>query len=83
MALILMGMTRNERRRRADRAAARRMRMLHNIGPWPGLFYARHIAKVGKSAGFLRNGHLSHYASVRRKHGAYFRITCGQQRGEE
>lgn len=71
MVSILMGMTRDERRHRADRAAARRARMLHDIGPWPGLFYARHIAKVGKSSGFLRDGNLSHYASVRQKRGVY------------
>lgn len=54
-----------ERRYRAQKKMNKRKRMLETFGPRGGTTYKRHIEKVNKSAGYMRDhGNVTHYVQV-------------------
>ncbi len=58
--------SRGERRQQTDTIIKRRLRVLAEKGMQQGTIYERHRNKVTASGGYMRDGNLSHYASVGR-----------------
>ena len=53
--------TRSERRELTKRKLKHREIMMKDLGTQGGLLYERHIEKVNKSSGYMRDGNVSHY----------------------
>ena len=54
-----------DRRSKTERKIKQRERMMKNFGLNEGTTFAKHRAKVRKSAGYMKDGNVSHFVSVR------------------
>lgn len=55
--------TRAERRFNTERKLIHRKNMMKKLGQQGGTVYDKHIAKINKSLGYMRDGNVSHYVS--------------------
>lgn len=54
--------TRAERIKNTEKKVKQRKKLLFKLGEQGGSVYEKHIAKIHKSAGYMRDGNVSHYA---------------------
>ena len=52
-----------ERRELTKKAIAKRTKLLKSLGTQSGTIYEKHVAKINKSFGYMRDGNLTHYAA--------------------
>ena len=57
-------MDRQERINRAKKHALKRLRLINQHGLQSGTMYEKHVNKIKKSLGYVRDGNISHYALV-------------------
>lgn len=58
-------MNKCERMRRTSVKLKQRKKLMNDLGMQGGTLYARHRDKVSSSLGYMRDGNVSHYVSVR------------------
>ena len=59
-----MGRGRAERRKRTAVKLRQRAEMMRCHGQMGGLIYEKHIEKINRSLGFMRDGNVSHFVCV-------------------
>lgn len=58
-------MNKCERIRRTHVKLKQRKRLMDNLGMQGGALYAKHRNKISSSLGYMRDGNVSHYVSIR------------------